>query len=182
MQDNIGTAIGRALRMCSQSSTRVPHLKNKETRTRTPGQLRPTTTHNDAVHDAGTQQRHQTNKMGNAANARGVNADMIKHSTRRVKPHLLRPYNKVIKPNEEPPPNWRDTTNKVVYRPVCSTPLLHKFFSQLLFRRPQPTLDASQSVNQAGFRPGHSTTDHLYAFQQLKEPLRSSSKNIHSTP
>ena len=160
--------------MCSQSSTRVLHLNGKETRTL--GQLRPTTTHNDPVHDAGTQQRHQTNKNGQSCKRERCQRRLIKHSTRRVKPHLLRPCNKVIKPKEEPPPNWRDTTIKVIYRPVCSTPLLYKFFSQLLFRRPQPTLDASQSVNQAGFRPGHSTTDHLYAFQQLKEPLRSSSK------
>ena len=31
----------------------------------------------------------------------------------------------------------------------------------------QPTPDAYQSVDEAGFRPGYSTTDHMYTFQQL---------------
>ena len=47
--------------------------------------------------------------------------------------------------------------------------MLYKLFSQLGFKRLQPTLDANQSGDQAGFRPGYSTTDHLFTFQQLRQ-------------
>ena len=87
---------------------------------------------------------------------------MIKHSTRRVKKQLPRFYNEVIKSNEEPPPIWRDTTIKVIYksgypsspsnnRPICSILICHILFNHLFFKRLQPTVDASQSVDQAGF-------------------------------
>ena len=41
-------------------------------------------------------------------------------------------------------------------------------FSQLLFKRQQLTPDDNQSADQAGFRPGYSTTNHLFTFQQLR--------------
>ena len=65
--------------------------------------------------------------------------------------HLTLLCHKAIKPNEEPPPNWRDTTIKAVYkrvgpsspsyyRPVCSISIMCKVFTQLLFERLQPRL------------------------------------------
>ena len=41
--------------------------------------------------------------------------------------------------------------------PVCSIPSLYKLLSYI--RRLQPTF---QSADQAGFRPGYSTTDHVF--------------------
>ena len=90
---------------------------------------------------------------------------MIKYCTKRLKKHLPRLYNRAIKPHEQPPPNWRDTTVKSVYksrdsasppncRPMCSIPILYKLCSQLLFKRQQPALDASHSIAQAGFSLG----------------------------
>ena len=72
-------------------------------------------------------------KRGSAADTIGVNAEMIKYSTRGLKKkHLLRLYNKATKLHEQPPPKWRDTTTKFIYksgypaspsnyRPICST-------------------------------------------------------------
>ena len=68
----------------------------------------------------------------------------------------------------QPPPNWRDTTIKVLhksgdpssfsnYRPICSIPIMHKLFSQLFFKRLQPTLDASQCDDQDGATPRRTT-------------------------
>ena len=53
--------------------------------------------------------------------------------------------------------------------PICSIPNLYKLFSRLLFKRLQPTLDDNQTADQAGFRRGYSTTDHLHTFQQLQQ-------------
>ena len=48
------------------------------------------------------------------------------------------------------------------HRPICSIshPVL---FAQLLFKRPQPTLDTNQSTDEAGFRPGYATTETTYS-------------------
>ena len=59
--------------------------------------------------------------------------------------------------------NWRDTTIKVTYRsggpaspsnyrPSCSIPILHKLFSQLLFKRLQPTQDDKPLTKQSSHR------------------------------
>ena len=66
------------------------HFNVEDTRTRTRGQ-RSTAPLNDAVHYAGTQQRHQPTQKSKAADTRGVNAEMIKHSTRT---QVLRVFNK----------------------------------------------------------------------------------------
>ena len=65
--------------------------------------------------------------------------------------------------------NDGDPASPSNYRPVCSISMLYKLFSQLLFKGLQPTLDDKQSQHQAGFRPGYSTTDHLFTFQQLRQ-------------
>ena len=89
-----------------------------------------------------------------------INSGKAKHQTREVsaqrsvQKRLLRRYTEVIKPGVEPPPNWRDSTIKVIYQSGCPSsarsPSCTKLFSQVLFRRLQPTLDAHQSVDQAG--------------------------------
>ena len=47
--------------------------------------------------------------------------------------------------------------------------MLYKLVSHLLFKRLQTTLDDRKSVDQAGFRTGYSTTDHLFMSQQLRQ-------------
>ena len=54
--------------------------------------------------------------------------------------------------------------------PVWSISTFYTLFSQLLYKRLKKTmLDAIQSVDQAGFRTAHSTADHLYTFQKLRQ-------------
>ena len=74
-----------------------------------------------------------------AADTRGVNAEMIKHYTRRVKKHSLRLYCKVTKPSEEPPPNWRDGQHHVPERgPVIAIQLPIHLFDPHLIQTLQP--------------------------------------------
>ena len=58
------------------------------------------------------------------------------------------------------------------HRPISSILIWYKISSQFFFLRPQPTPDASQSGDQAGSRPGYSTSDHLFTFQQFREGER----------
>ena len=71
-----------------------------------------------------------------------------------------------------PPPRWRDSGIKIIFKrgrhitsdPSVRNPILHK-----LFRRLHVTLDASQFVDQAGFRPGYSTTERVYTLHQFRQ-------------
>ena len=128
----------RALLMCPRRSTRSSTLQRRR-RTYKRGQLQSTRRHDEADHDVGTRQRHQPTHRGKAADTRGVNAEMIKHSTGRLNKHVPPQYIKAIKHHEQPP-TWRDTTIKVIYksgdpslpsfyRPMCWIPILYKLLS-----------------------------------------------------
>ena len=54
-------------------------------------------------------------------------------------------------------------------RPIASIPILYKLFSRLLYNRLEKCLDPQQSMDQAGFRRGMSTIDHLYTIVMEQE-------------
>ena len=57
------------------------------------------------------------------------------------------------------------------YRPICIIPILHKLFSKIIPQRIYKTWNNAQSRDQAGFRPGFSCDDHLFAVAMLVEKL-----------
>ena len=78
------------------------------------------------------------------------------------------------------PETWRKTIIKVLYksgdsklpqnyRPIASIPILYKLFSRLLYNRLEKMLDPEQHMDQAGFRKGRSTVDHLFTIVMIQE-------------
>ena len=55
------------------------------------------------------------------------------------------------------------------YRPISLGSALSKIFSKLIENRIKPILNSQQPVEQAGFRSGFSTTDHLFTLNLLIE-------------
>ena len=55
------------------------------------------------------------------------------------------------------------------YRPISLLPIMYKVFSNILLQRMIRTLDFHQPREQAGFRAGYSTIDHLQVVNQLQE-------------
>ena len=47
------------------------------------------------------------------------------------------------------------------YRPIAILPILYKLFSRMLCQRLHGAIIGQQSVDQAAYRPGYSTEDHL---------------------
>ncbi|CAH2097150.1 unnamed protein product [Euphydryas editha] len=60
----------------------------------------------------------------------------------------------------------KDVSN---YRPISLLPTLYKLFSSIIEKRISPTLDSFQPIEQAGFRRGYSTVDHIHTVELLME-------------
>ena len=122
-------------------------------------------------------------RNGRCQDTTGLLAEMLKAGGPTLHSHLLRLFNDVTRPSATPPDQWRQTTISVIYksgdpqlsnnyRPIAIIPLLYKLFARLLYNRLQPLLDCQQTADQAGFRPHHSTEDHLFTTTIIQERSR----------
>lgn len=119
-------------------------------------------------------------KKGKCKDTVGVVAEMIKEGGPQLHRYLLQLFNDITQPTAIPPSQWKQTTIKVLhkpgdtkepknYRPIAIIPLLYKLYAKLLYNRLAPLLNQQQSPDQAGFRHGFCTTDHLYTTTLLHE-------------
>ena len=53
------------------------------------------------------------------------------------------------------------------YRPISLLPILYKVFTRILTTRLSTTLDQAQPIEQAGFRTGFSTVDHIFTLREI---------------
>ena len=64
-----------------------------------------------------------------------------------------------------------NTSHIMNYRPISLLPIIYKVFSCILLQLILQTLDFHQPREQAGFRAGISTIDHLHVVNQLQEKV-----------
>ncbi|GBP15079.1 Ras-related protein Rab-3 [Eumeta japonica] len=71
-----------------------------------------------------------------------------------------------------------DPKNISNYRPISLLPNIYKLFSSIINNRLSPIIEAKQPIEQAGFRKGYSTIDHIHTieliiekYQELQRPL-----------
>ncbi|GBP01096.1 LINE-1 retrotransposable element ORF2 protein [Eumeta japonica] len=65
-----------------------------------------------------------------------------------------------------------DPKNIGNYRPISLLPTLYKLFSAIINSRISPVIEARQPVEQAGFRKGFSTIDHIHTLELIIEKYR----------
>ena len=112
---------------------------------------------------------------------------------------IVRMFNMCLREGKFPY-SWKDASVIIIhrksvtadinnYRPISLLPITYKVFSQVMLRRMLSTLDQHQPDEQAGFRSGFSTIDHIQVISQLQEnadeyktPLCFASMRKHSTP
>ena len=110
-------------------------------------------------------------------------AELTKHGGTKLVQILTDMFNEILSGSASIPSRWKETIIKVLYksgderlpqnyRPIAIIPMLYKLFSRLIYTRLRPTLEREQCADQAGFRKGFNTVDHLFTWTQLHEKCR----------
>lgn len=66
------------------------------------------------------------------------------------------------------------------YRPISLLPSLYKLFSSIIDSRVSKTLEINQPVEQAGFRKGFSTIDHIHTLELIIEKYRENQRPLYA--
>ena len=118
-------------------------------------------------------------KAGKARDSEGIAAEMLKIDCHILRERILELFNDVIS-TQALPADWRKSRLVVLfkkgdpklpsnYRPIAILPLLYKLFSRMLCARLEEKIISQQSVDQAAYRKGYSTDDHLLTLALLLE-------------
>ena len=119
-------------------------------------------------------------KLGRVSDKQGISAEMFKAHCPQMQQLMLDAFNHVIQPNQQPPESWLEARISVIfkkgdaslpenYRPIAILALLYKLFSRMLCDRVRAQLESQQSGDQAAYRKGFSTQDHLLTLTLLLE-------------
>ena len=119
-------------------------------------------------------------RRGKAKDTSGITAEMSKVDCAALHTAILDLFNDVVSIGNTPPKQWYNTRLVVIfkkgdatspsnYRPIAILPILYKLFSRMLCKRIQVDIINNQSVDQAAYRKGYSTVDHLLCTTLLME-------------
>ncbi|GBP22261.1 Putative uncharacterized transposon-derived protein F52C9.6 [Eumeta japonica] len=93
--------------------------------------------------------------------------------------HLITLFNKILE-TQNIPQKWGESRITLLYkkgdpqdignyRPISLLPTMYKLFAMCLEKRLEPDIEKHQTKEQAGFRPGFSTIDHIHTIEQIVE-------------
>ena len=116
-------------------------------------------------------------KNGKAGGADGVLAEYLKLGITEISPLLAKLFTNCLRQGKIPK-DWNHA--KIVllhkkgskedlknYRPISLLPVIYKTFMEVIAARLKTTLEAAQPREQAGFRKGFSTMDHIHTLQEI---------------
>ena len=118
-------------------------------------------------------------KRHKAQGVDGITSDIIKLGGPIVLTYLINIFNNILK-TKQIPDSWHEAKIVILfkkgdpkdiknYRPISLLSHSYKILTRLLQTRIERTLDKNQPREQAGFRKGYSTKDHLQALNQITE-------------
>ena len=120
-------------------------------------------------------------KRNKAPGNDNITADVLKDGGEPIVQMFTNMFNRCLRLREGKLANsWKDASVIIIhkkgdtadiknYRPISLLPITYKVFSQVILRRMLRTLDQHQLREQAGFRSGFSTIDHIQVISQLQE-------------
>ena len=92
----------------------------------------------------------------------------------------MQTIDEAMRPDAQLPEDWKryritvllkagEIAKATNYRPISVISVLYKTFAKLMYKRLEPILDGQQCADQAGFRRGYSTTDHMHTAALILE-------------
>ena len=116
---------------------------------------------------------------GKAAGEDGITVDLIKDGGDIMLEKLAALYTQCLTTSSVPE-SWKNANIILIhkkgdvkelknYRPISLLSVLYKIFTKIISNRIRATLDFSQPREQAGFRKGYSTMDHIHVINQVIE-------------
>ncbi|KAG7298024.1 hypothetical protein JYU34_018785 [Plutella xylostella] len=128
-------------------------------------------------------------KKDKCSGADGITNDTIIAMIEPLSPHLTKLFNNILI-QEQIPEDWNNAIITLLYkkgdpnlidnyRPICLLPTIYKLFSKIILNRLTQQLDEQQPREQAGFRKGFSTTDHIFTLTQVIEKYKEYNKDLY---
>jgi hypothetical protein len=116
-------------------------------------------------------------KNGKAAGNDGITAEILKLTGTKTLEYLATLYTKCLK-EKKIPDHWNKATIILIhkkgskediknYRPISLLPVVYKILTKIINNRIQSTLSSAQPREQAGFRKGFSTMDHIQTIKEV---------------
>ncbi|XP_063630347.1 uncharacterized protein LOC134801658 [Cydia splendana] len=120
-----------------------------------------------------------TQKNGKATGEDQISNELLKCTLPASLRSIVTLFNEILQ-KEEIPKQW--TTSTIIllhkkgdrndvgnYRPISLMSNLYKIFSKIILQRIEKVLDENQPKEQAGFRKGFATIDHIHTIKQIIE-------------
>lgn len=118
-------------------------------------------------------------KRGKAAGDDGITVDLLKDGGYIVLEKLAKLFSECLRTTKVPQA-WKNANMILVhkkgdvkdlrnYRPISLLSVVYKLFTKVILNRISDTLDFNQPREQAGFRKGYSTMDHIHVVNQIIE-------------
>ena len=115
-----------------------------------------------------------------AADKAGIVVEMLQAGSGSLREVIAILFSEIRKGDRPTPDSWKksyitvlfkkgDATLPENYRPFALLSILYQLFARIVSARLRKTLEAAQSVDQAGFRSGFACDDHLQAIVLLVE-------------
>ncbi|KAG7297047.1 hypothetical protein JYU34_019980 [Plutella xylostella] len=128
-------------------------------------------------------------KKGKSSGEDNITNDAILAMIEPLVPHLTKLFNEILE-QVVIPEDWSNSLITLLYkkgdpnvidnyRPICLLAVLYKVFSSVILNRISKSLDEQQPREQAGFRKGYSTLDHIFTITQIIEKYNEYNKTLY---
>lgn len=131
----------------------------------------------------------KSQKLEKAPGPDKIPNEMLKGTLEEISPVLAKLFNEILQ-TRQIPEEWTEchvillhkkgTRDEIGnYRPISLISNIYKVFAKVILERISLTLNESQPAEQAGFRKGFSTIDHIHTIKQLIQKYNEYNKQIY---
>ena len=131
----------------------------------------------------------KSQKMEKSPGPDKITNELLKGTIIEITPILTKIFNNILTTSLIPP-EWKKSHIILIhkkgnkgdienYRPISLMSNVYKVFGKVILNRISPLLDEQQPIEQAGFRKGFSTIDHIHTVKQILEKYNEYNKTVY---